>query len=130
MLLLARHFAAVYATRNRKPTPEFSPAALAQLRQHPWPGNVRELQHAVERAVILAAGPLLEPRDFPLAQPAEPLAPAPASAPPAEPSQFLEVEKNTILRVIERHNGNLTQAAKELGLTRTALYRRLEKHAI
>lgn len=130
VLLLARHFAAVYAARNRKPTPDFTPAALARLRQYPWPGNVRELQHAVERAVILAAGPALQSQDFPLAQPAEPAAPAPASSLPTEPLQLLEVEKNTILRVIERHHGNLTQAAKELGLTRTALYRRLEKHAI
>ena len=130
VLLLARHFAALYALRNRKPTPDFMPAALARLRQHPWPGNVRELQHAVERAVILADGPALQPQDFPLAQPVEPAAPAAASSLSTEPLQLLEVEKNAILRVIERHNGNLTQAAKELGLTRTALYRRLEKHAI
>ncbi|WP_139921747.1 sigma-54 dependent transcriptional regulator [Hymenobacter sp. DG01] len=130
VLLLARHFATMYAARNRKPTPDFTPAALARLRQYPWPGNVRELQHAVERAVILAAGPALQPQDFPLAPPTKPTAPALASAQPAKPLQLLEVEKNTILRVIERHNGNLTQAAKELGLTRTALYRRLEKHAI
>lgn len=130
VLLLARHFAAVYAARNRRPTPDFTPAALARLRQHPWPGNVRELQHAVERAVILAAGPALQPQDFPLTPPAESTTPAQDSAPPPEPLQLLEVEKNTILRVIERHNGNLTQAAKELGITRTALYRRLEKHAI
>ena len=131
--LLARHFAQVYAACNQRPAPEFAPAALRKLRQHAWPGNVRELQHAVERAVILGSGPVLGPEDFqfrapePAANPAvEPL----ASAEPEQPLPLLEVERNTIRRAIERHHGNLTKAAKELGLTRTALYRRLDKHDI
>ncbi len=129
--LLARHFAQVYAARNRQPTPEISAAALRKLREHPWPGNVRELQHAVERAVILGAGPVLLPPDFSLRTPEA--APAPAPAPTGtgtEPLALLEVEKNAIQQAIARHRGNLTQAAKELGLTRTALYRRLDKHAL
>ena len=129
--LLARHFAQVYALRNRQPVPEFSAAALCKLREHPWPGNVRELQHAVERAVILGAGPVLLPVDFSLRNP-ESAAAAAAAAPAAtgaeQPLPLLEVEKNTIQQAIERHQGNLTKAAKELGLTRTALYRRLDKH--
>jgi two-component system response regulator HydG len=128
VLLLARHFAGIYAARNHKPTPDFEPATFRKLRQHPWPGNVRELQHAVERAVILAEGAVLRPEDFSfsaLEQPAAVGAPPPL---PEGPLQLNEVEKSTILRVIERHHGNLTKAAKELGITRTALYRRLDKH--
>ncbi|AYA35973.1 sigma-54-dependent Fis family transcriptional regulator [Hymenobacter oligotrophus] len=128
VLLLARHFAGIYAERNRKPAPEFEPATLHKLKQHHWPGNVRELQHAVERAVILAEGNVLRPHDFTFS-PMEQAATTAAQPPlPEGPLQLSEVEKNTILRVIERHNGNITKAAKELGLTRTALYRRLEKH--
>ncbi|OUJ72267.1 sigma-54-dependent transcriptional regulator [Hymenobacter crusticola] len=128
VLLLARHFAALYATRNHKPTPEFELATLKKLKQHSWPGNIRELQHAVERAVILADGNVLRPQDFTFSAMETPQ-PAPSLlAYPTGPLQLQEVEKNTILRVIERHNGNITKAAKELGITRTALYRRLEKH--
>ncbi|MDQ2792752.1 MAG: sigma-54 dependent transcriptional regulator [Bacteroidota bacterium] len=128
--LLAQHFAQVYAARNRQPVPEFSAAALRKLREHPWPGNVRELQHAVERAVILGTGPVLLPADFSLRNPESAAASAAAAAVAESPLPLLEVEKNTIQQAIERHQGNLTKAAKELGLTRTALYRRLDKHAI
>lgn len=128
--LLARHFAQVYAARNRQPVPEFSAAALRKLREHPWPGNVRELQHAVERAVILGAGPVLLPADFSLRSPESAAAAAPTATGAEPPLPLLEVEKNTIQQAIARHQGNLTKAARELGLTRTALYRRLDKHDI
>jgi len=128
--LLAQHFAQVYATRNRQPIPTFSAAALRKLREHPWPGNVRELQHAVERAVILGTGPVLHPADFSFRNPEASAVPAPAATVTENPLPLLEVEKNTIQQAIERHQGNLTKAAKELGLTRTALYRRLDKHDI
>jgi DNA-binding NtrC family response regulator len=127
VLLLARHFAGLYAARNRKPLPEFEPATLQKLRQHSWPGNVRELQHTVERAVILADSPTLRPQDFHFSA-METVGSAAAELKHEGPLQLSEVEKHTILRVIERHHGNITKAAKELGLTRTALYRRLEKH--
>ena len=128
--LLAQHFAQVYAARNGQPVPEFSTAALCKLREHTWLGNVRELQHAVERAVILGAGPVLLPADFSFRNP-ELAATSASAAPVAEnPLPLLEVEKNTIQQAIARHQGNLTKAAKELGLTRTALYRRLDKHDI
>ncbi|HEX8424820.1 sigma-54 dependent transcriptional regulator [Hymenobacter sp.] len=127
VLLLARHFAELYATRNRKPTPTFEPATLQKLQQHSWPGNVRELQHAVERAIILAEGNVLRPQDFHFSD-LEVLAAGSTPLPLEGPLQLSEIERTTIMRVIERHNGNITKAAKELGLTRTALYRRLEKH--
>jgi DNA-binding NtrC family response regulator len=128
--LLAQHFAQVYAARNRQPVPEFSAAALRKLREHAWPGNVRELQHAVERAVILGNGPVLLPADFSFRNSESATAAAPAATVAENPLPLLEVEKNTIQQAIERHQGNLTKAAKELGLTRTALYRRLDKHDI
>ena len=130
VLLLARHFAGIYAERNHKPRPDFEPATLKKLKQHTWPGNIRELQHAVERAVILADGNLLKPEDFSFSamEQAPNLPGAPINL--DGPLQLNEVEKTTILRVIERNNGNITKAAKELGITRTALYRRLEKHDI
>ncbi len=128
--LLAQHFAQVYAARNRQPVPELSAAALRKLREHPWPGNVRELQHAVERAVILGNGPVLHPADFSLRNPKLLIVSASAASVAEQPLRLLEVEKNTIQQAIARHQGNLTKAAKELGLTRTALYRRLDKHDI
>jgi DNA-binding NtrC family response regulator len=129
--LLAQHFAQVYAARNRQPVPELSAAALRKLREHAWPGNVRELQHAVERAVILGAGPVLHPADFSFRNPeSKAVSAAPAATGAEQPLPLLEVEKATIQQAIDRHQGNLTKAAKELGLTRTALYRRLDKHAI
>jgi DNA-binding NtrC family response regulator len=129
--LLAHHFAQVYATRNRQPVPEFSAATLRKLREYSWPGNVRELQHAVERAVILGAGPVLLPADFSFRNPESTAAAAASVVAVAEqPLPLLEVEKATIQQAIERHQGNLTKAAKELGITRTALYRRLDKHDI
>jgi len=128
VLLLAKHFAGLYAARNHKPTPEFDPATLRKLKQHSWPGNIRELQHAVERAIILAEGNVLRPQDFTFSAMEVPRPMQALPDYPAGPLQLQEVEKNTILRVIERHNGNITKAAKELGITRTALYRRLEKH--
>jgi two-component system response regulator HydG len=131
--LLAQHFVQVYAARNRQPVPEFSAAALRKLREHTWPGNVRELQHAVERAVILGAGSVLLPADFSFRNPEwtdASAAAAPATTVAEHPLPLLEVEKNTIQQAIERHQGNLTKAAKELGITRTALYRRLDKHDI
>ncbi|SFG47690.1 sigma-54-dependent transcriptional regulator [Pontibacter chinhatensis] len=129
--LLARHFAEIYARKNHKQVPEFAPATLQKLNQHSWPGNVRELQHAVERAIILAEGPVLQPQDFnfsPMeaapAAPAMPIFAADTSMP------LSEIERETIRRVIEKNKGNISKAAKELGLTRTALYRRLNKYDI
>lgn len=129
IVLLTRHFAALYAERNHKPQPDIDPATFKKLRQHSWPGNIRELQHAVERAVILSEGNVLLPQDFSFS-PMEQAPTSPTPVLPDGPLQLNEVEKHTILRVIERNNGNITKAAKELGITRTALYRRLEKHDI
>nr|MDQ6901482.1 sigma-54-dependent Fis family transcriptional regulator [Bacteroidota bacterium] len=95
-------------------------------RQYLFPGNVRELQYTMERAVIMSEGEELSASDL-IFSPIE------SSLPPDEQPVELNLsalEKNAILRVIEKHNGNISRAAKELGLTRTALYRRLSKYDI
>jgi transcriptional regulator with PAS, ATPase and Fis domain len=91
-----------------------------------YPGNVRELQYTIERAVIMADEDMLQAKDL-IFSPIES-----AMADDNEPVEMKlsTIEKNTILKVIEKNNGNITKAAKELGLTRTALYRRLSKYDI
>jgi DNA-binding NtrC family response regulator len=126
IILLAKHFALLYSTKYMKPEPEFDTKALEKLLNHHYPGNVRELQYIIERAVIMTDGDVLEARDLIFSPIETALA---AEAEPRE-TKLSAVEKNTILKVIEKHNGNITRAAKELGLTRTALYRRLSKYDI
>ncbi|WP_162055064.1 sigma-54-dependent transcriptional regulator [Pontibacter pamirensis] len=129
--LLARHFSAIYAQKNHKPEPDFAPATLQKLKQHSWPGNVRELQHAVERAIILAESNLLQPQDFSFS-PMEMATAASSTAAfaPERAVPLIEMERETIIRTLEKNKGNISRTAKELGLTRTALYRRLNKHDI
>jgi transcriptional regulator with PAS, ATPase and Fis domain len=126
IILLAKHFCWLYSNKYMKPVPEFDTKALEKLLNHHYPGNVRELQYIIERAVIMTDGDSLEAQDL-IFSPIESVLAAEAEQPEMKLSA---VEKNTILKVIEKHNGNITKAAKELGLTRTALYRRLSKYDI
>jgi len=126
IVLLAKHFAHVYANKYLKPEPVFNPKALEKMQQYLFPGNVRELQYTMERAVIMSEGEELTANDL-IFSPIE--SSVPKDPEPAE-MNLSALEKNTILRVIEKHNGNISRAAKELGLTRTALYRRLSKYDI
>lgn len=122
---LARHFLAGYCRQYRKPLKRISPPAMTHLMEYPWPGNVRELQHAVERAVILGDAPVLEVDDFLLAKRLrrdDDLV--------LDDVKLNSVEETVIRRVLTRSGGNVTRAAKTLGLTRAALYRRLEKYGI
>jgi len=128
--LLARHFARYYAAKNHKPVPEFSEAALRKLNNHSWPGNIRELQHAVERAIIMAETNVLQPDDFSFSAMEVPAAQQATAFVPDISLPLIEIERETIIRVIEKNKGNISKSAKELGLTRTALYRRLNKHDI
>jgi two-component system response regulator HydG len=123
IILLAKHFGKVYASKYMKTIPEFDRKALDKLMQHPFPGNVRELQYTIERAVIMAEDKVLHPDDL-IFSPIESQAGVPLNA----DFNLNNIEKNAILLVIEKHGGNITRAAKELGLTRTALYRRLNKY--
>ena len=124
--MLAKHFAKMYAGKYLKPEPVFDSKALDKLQQYLFPGNVRELQYTMERAVIMSDGEQLTASDL-IFSPIE--STVLQEAEPAD-LNLNTVEKNTILRVIEKHNGNISRAAKELGLTRTALYRRLSKYDI
>lgn len=124
IMLLADHFAGVYAAKYLKPVPGFDAKAIDKLTHYNFPGNVRELQYTMERAIIMSEGRTLSADDLifsPIENAAQEI---------SEPKDMNlgMVEKNTILRVIEKHNGNISKAAKELGITRTALYRRLSKY--
>ncbi len=126
IILLSDFFMKQYAAKYLKPSMSLDNSAMEKLKQYHFPGNVRELQYTIERAVIMSDKEKLGAEDL-IFSPIE------ASGTTAEEPRELNlrnIEKNAILRVIEKHNGNITKAAKELGLTRTALYRRLSKYDI
>jgi DNA-binding NtrC family response regulator len=127
IVVLARHFVQLYATKYLKPSLSLDNSALEKLRHYHYPGNVRELQYTIERAVIMSDGESLHGTDL-IFSPIDSNM-ASSSDEPVE-LNLSAIEKNAILKVIEKHNGNITKAAKELGLTRTALYRRLSKYDI
>ena len=124
---LIDHYLTLYAERYKRPRPELSPQALGALVAHDWPGNVRALRHAVERAVILAG-------DGPLEADAFALAPAAAPRVTAEPAvsdlNLDRVERRLVEEALKKHGYNISSAAHELGLSRAALYRRMEKHGL
>jgi two-component system response regulator HydG len=126
ILLLARHFARIYANKYLKPNIQFHASALEKLQQYPFPGNVRELQYTIERAIIMSDSDTVQAQDLLFS----PIESSPQEVQEDEVFKLSTMEKNTILRVIDKHNGNISKAAKELGLTRTALYRRLSKYDI
>jgi DNA-binding NtrC family response regulator len=124
--LLAQHYMQVYAEKYIKPKLQLDKKAIEKLMNHPFQGNIRELQYTIERAVIMAEGEFINAEDLIFS----PIEQAKEEMEQEQDFSLSTVEKNTILRVIEKHNGNITKAAKELGLTRTALYRRLTKYDI
>jgi len=126
ILLLAKYYAKIYADKYRKPVPEFDAACQDKLLQYSYPGNVRELQYSIERAMIMSEDELLLAGDIIFS----PLESTNTMTEEAGNFKLSSMEKNTILKVIEKHNGNISKAAKELGITRTALYRRLSKYEI
>ncbi|MBW3569888.1 MAG: sigma-54 dependent transcriptional regulator [Gemmatimonadetes bacterium] len=121
--LLAAFFLRRQAERYRKPLAGFEPGAMQALLQYEWPGNVRELEHAVERAVLLAQGDTVRTADLNLYRPEE-------SGPDLEEMELEEVERTLIRKALKRHGGNVTQAAHALGLSRSALYRRLQRYGL
>jgi two-component system, NtrC family, response regulator HydG len=126
ILLLAKHFSQVYSNKYLKPTLDFHKEAIDKLLNYSFPGNVRELQYAIERAVIMSDGVVLQAKDIIFS----PIEQAVVTEDTNGHTNLGAVEKNTILKVIEKHSGNISKAAKELGITRTALYRRLNKYDI
>lgn len=124
--LLTDHFMKMYNQKYRKNIHKIAPTTIKKLQKYSWPGNIRELQHAIERAIIMSDTDTLQPDDFFF------LAQKPDTTTASEPDNFNldEVEKSVVQRAINKHNGNISKAAKELGLTRASLYRRLEKYGL
>jgi DNA-binding NtrC family response regulator len=133
---LLHHYLSLYETQYQRPVRELAPGALERLCARDWPGNVRALRHACERAVILAAQAEYRYEDFGLAAPAPALAQAPApalvSAHAREDGEFKlgALERETIAAALDKARGNISLAARMLGLSRAALYRKLGKHGI
>ncbi|MCE1200578.1 MAG: sigma-54 dependent transcriptional regulator [Bacteroidia bacterium] len=126
---IANHFTALYARSMNKNIAGISPTALQMLKQYPFPGNIRELRNMIERAVILCDGHYLETTH--LAINATPQFPAQATETPEETSLDLDqVEKETILKALQRAGGNKTTAARLLNITWQTLDRRLQKHGL
>jgi DNA-binding NtrC family response regulator len=126
ILLLTNHFLKVYTKKYLKPELTLSEPAKNKLMQYNYPGNVRELQYAVERAVIMADYDVLKAEDIVFS----PIERKTQKIPDLQTSNLEDLERATIMQVVEKYNGNISRAAKELGLTRAALYRRLEKYEI
>src|SRR5882724_5658463 len=120
--LLAQHFLKQHVARYTKSITGFDESALEAMRGYSWPGNVRELDHAVERGVLMAPGKVIRAPDLGLA--------AGQAAPRLEEMSIEEVEAFLIKKTLARCNGNARQAAEELGLSRSAFYRRLEKYGL
>lgn len=120
---LVNHFVALYARKYRLSLRAVTPAALKALRGHHWPGNVRELSHAVERALILSESGQLDASDFEL-RPTKAVAEAPRSL------NLEDNERRMVTEALSQEEGNVSRAAKVLGITRAALYRRMEKFGL
>ncbi|MBT9487616.1 MAG: sigma-54-dependent Fis family transcriptional regulator [Rubrivivax sp.] len=125
ILLLARSFLAHHASRYGRPAPQLTPAAEAALCRHRWPGNVRELRNGLEQAVLLGSGPRLDVAD--LALWADPAVDEPA---PAGDSTLPALERQALVRALSRTSGNVSQAARELGISRDTLRYRIDKHGL
>jgi DNA-binding NtrC family response regulator len=121
--LLATHFLKQYAHRYRKDLKGFGPGAVQKMLEHPWPGNVRELDHAIERAVLISTSQQIQPGDLGLEAER-------ATGAKIEEMSLEEVESLLIKKALSRHSGNISHAAEALGLSRSALYRRMQKYGL
>ncbi|GGX57940.1 sigma-54-dependent transcriptional regulator [Saccharospirillum salsuginis] len=132
---IARHYVGFYARKYRKPDKSFTADALCSIQAYHWPGNVRALRHAIERAVILSEGEMIDSGDLQLPANHDPvhLAATPHAQPSAEVVEDLHLERmeqRLVETALRRHGFNISKAAKDLGLTRAALYRRMEKYGL
>lgn len=123
--LLVNHFLKIYCKKYNKSLKRVNPATMKRVEKYPWPGNVRELQHAIERAVIMSDSTALQPSDFffPSIETKE-------DGLVFDDYNLEEIEKMVIRKALSKHAGNISHAAKELGLSRTSLYRRFEKYGL
>lgn len=119
--LLVQHFLKMYSNKYERPVLKISQEYMNRLQLYSWPGNIRELQHAIERAVIMEDQESIIPTESPI--------PVPPDHPDDE-VKMEEVEKAAIVKAISKHQGNISKAAKELGLGRTTLYRKMNKYGL
>lgn len=124
---LAHHFVTLYAEKYNKNPFSFDSGFISKLKKHDFPGNVRELQYVLERAVIMTDGSVLKPEDLVFSSIERPSS---ALSITTKSLNLDDLEKNAILNVLEKNKGNVSKSAKELGITRAALYRRLEKYEL
>lgn len=120
--LLLDHFLAIYSKKYNRTVPHIPAPTLSKLQNYTWPGNIRELRHSIERTLILHDQNTLQPEDFSLGKN--------QSETSFDSFNLDSVEKDIILKVLEKYAGNKSHAANELGLTRTSLYRRMQKHGL
>jgi DNA-binding NtrC family response regulator len=120
---LANHFLAMYGRQYRSEVRGFDSNAMGAMSSHPWPGNVRELDHVIQRGVLMAKTNLVTAADLGLHSRRE-------AAPPMDEMSLEDVERTLIKKSLERADGNVSDAAKTLGLSRSAMYRRLQKHGL
>lgn len=125
IVLLAKYFVSIYEEKYNKGPFEFDAGFLKKLRDHHFPGNVRELQYILERAVIMCDGTILQSEDLVFSSIERSL-----ETPAVQTTNLDDLEKSTILKVLEKNKGNISKSAKELGITRAALYRRLDKYEL
>lgn len=123
--LLGEHFLKIYCTKYRKPKAKLTSSTIKRLQEYAWPGNVRELQHGIERAIIMSESNMLTPDDFFFLN-----SQGNDQTAAMDSYNLEELEKTLIQKAIQKSSGNISKAAKELGLTRASLYRRLEKHGL
>jgi transcriptional regulator with PAS, ATPase and Fis domain len=122
---LTDHFIKLYSKKYKKEVNGCSKETIAKLEKHSWPGNVRELQHSVERAVIMSESNILKPGDFLLTQET-----GDTEQVVFDDYNLEEVEKMVLRKALKKHEGNISKAADELGLTRASLYRRMDKYGL
>ncbi len=123
--LLAHQFLTMFAEKNRKPLKGFTPQAMDHMLRHDWPGNVRELMNSIERGVVLSRGEYLDTPDLALV-----VRPSAAQIPDIQGQPLEEVEKAAILRTLEQANGNKSETARRLGITRRTLHQKLKKFGL
>ena len=124
VLLLARHFMKIFAAKYNRKLAGMAAGFEKKLMAYSWPGNIRELQHVMERAVILSTGNMIREDAF------EGTPRTTSTAITFNSFQIEEMEKQLVMKMLKKYNGNITDAAKELGITRQALYRRIEKYGV
>jgi two-component system response regulator HydG len=123
--LLTEHFLNIYSKKYKKPISKISLSTIKRLEKYKWPGNVRELQHALERAVIMSESRTLQPSDFFFSS-----SESKANSLTYKDFNLSGLEKLAIRKALDKHNGNISNTAKELGISRASLYRRMEKYGL